>query len=46
MGVTDVSFVIAEGVNISPDERVRAMGEAAREIAAIVDRFEPQAPRF
>ena len=36
VGLTDVTFVIAEGVNISPEERVRALERAQGEISQIV----------
>jgi FMN-dependent NADH-azoreductase len=37
VGITDVAFVIAEGVNISPEERARVIERATREIDTILD---------
>jgi len=35
LGITDVSFVLAEGVNISPEQKAQSLAKAAGEIAAI-----------
>ncbi len=35
IGLVDITFVVAEGVNISPEERARAMDRAQAEIAPI-----------
>lgn len=35
LGITDVSFVLAEGVNISPEQKAQSLASAEREIAAL-----------
>ena len=45
VGLTDVTFVIAEGVNISPEERVRALERAQGEISQIVGAMSAAAVR-
>jgi FMN-dependent NADH-azoreductase len=37
IGITDVKFVVAEGVNISPEEKARVIKQAGEEINAILD---------
>ncbi|MBR0859113.1 FMN-dependent NADH-azoreductase [Bradyrhizobium liaoningense] len=37
MGVKDIAFVVAEGINISPEERVRGIERAKRQIGEIVN---------
>jgi FMN-dependent NADH-azoreductase len=37
VGITDVKFVVAEGVNISPEEKARVIKQAGDEIDAILD---------
>ena len=39
MGVTDISFVTAERVNVSPAEKARAIAEAEQTIEGILDRL-------
>jgi FMN-dependent NADH-azoreductase len=39
MGITDVSFVTAERVNVSQEERARAIAEAESVIEGIIDRL-------
>jgi len=39
MGITDVSFVTAERVNVSPAEKLRAISEAESAIEGILDRL-------
>lgn len=35
LGITDVSFVLAEGVNISPEQKAQSLAQAADKIQAI-----------
>ncbi len=39
MGITDVSFVMAERINVSPAEKARAITEAEGAIEGILDRL-------
>ena len=50
MGVKEIAFVVAEGVNISPEERARGIERAQRQIGDIVDALllgvQPGMPEF